>query len=89
MAMEEDKGGKDMHKTGWKNIDLPPHLKKAREEQERLNQEKKDEDALPMYPFSPTASGDEFLTPHSPSVTKYSSVPLQNASVKTPYSPPL
>ena len=33
---------KDMHKTGWKNIDLPPHLKKAREEQERLNQEKKD-----------------------------------------------
>ena len=24
---------KDMHKTGWKNIDLPPHLKKAREEQ--------------------------------------------------------
>ena len=36
---------KDMHKTGWKNIDLPPHLKKAREEQERLNQEKTDEDA--------------------------------------------
>ena len=24
---------KDMHKTGWANIDLPPHLKKAREEQ--------------------------------------------------------
>lgn len=36
---------KDMHKTGWKNIDLPPHLKKAREEQERLNQEKRDKDA--------------------------------------------
>ena len=33
-----------MHKTGWKNIDLPPHLKKAREEQERLNQEKTDKD---------------------------------------------
>jgi len=37
--------GKDIHKTGWKNIDLPPHLKKAREEQERLNQEKRDKDA--------------------------------------------
>ena len=36
---------KSMHKTGWANIELPPHLKKAREEQERLNQEKKDEDA--------------------------------------------
>jgi len=36
---------KDMHKTGWKSIDLPPHLKKAREEQERLNQENKDEDS--------------------------------------------
>ena len=36
---------KDMHKPGWKNIELPPHLKKAREEQERQNQEKKDEDA--------------------------------------------
>tara|TARA_B100000575_G_C22976522_1_gene563544 strand:- start:66 stop:248 length:183 start_codon:yes stop_codon:yes gene_type:complete len=36
---------KDMHKTGWKNIELPPHLKKAREEQERLNQEKIDKDA--------------------------------------------
>ncbi len=34
-----------MHKTGWKNIDLPPHLKKAREEQEQFNQEKKDRDA--------------------------------------------
>ena len=37
--------GKDMHKTEWKNIDLPPHLKKAREEQERFNQEKRDKDA--------------------------------------------
>ena len=36
---------KDMHKAGWANVELPPHLKKAREEQERLNQEKKDEDA--------------------------------------------
>ena len=36
---------KEMHKTGWANIELPPHLKKAREEQERLNQEKKDVDA--------------------------------------------
>ena len=36
---------KDMHKTGWTNIELPPHLKKAREEQERLSQEKTDEDA--------------------------------------------
>ena len=34
-----------MHKTGWKKIDLQTHLKKAREEKERLNQEKKDEDA--------------------------------------------
>ena len=35
---------KDMHKTRWKEIDLPPHLKKAREEQERINQEKRDND---------------------------------------------
>ena len=28
-----------MHKTGWKNIDLPPNLKKAREEQERLHRQ--------------------------------------------------
>ena len=27
---------KDMHKTGWSNIDLPPHLKKAREAQRNL-----------------------------------------------------
>ena len=26
---------KDMQKTGWKNIDLPPQLEKARREQER------------------------------------------------------
>mgnify|MGYP001161446850 FL=1 len=25
---------KEMHKTGWANIELPPHLKKAQEEQE-------------------------------------------------------
>ena len=31
-----------MHKTGRANIELPPHLKKARVEQERFNQEKKD-----------------------------------------------
>ena len=36
---------KEMHKTGWANIELPPHLKKAREEQARLNQEKKGKDA--------------------------------------------
>ena len=36
---------KDMHKTGWTNIELPPHLKKAREQQERLNKEIKDRDA--------------------------------------------
>ena len=36
---------KEMHKTGWANIKLPPHLKKARVEQERFNQEKKDKDA--------------------------------------------
>ena len=45
MAMKEDEGEKDMHKTGWSNIELPPHLKPAREEQERLNQEKKDKHA--------------------------------------------
>ena len=36
---------KDMNQTGWTNIELPPHLKKAREEQERLNQEKRDIEA--------------------------------------------
>ena len=34
-----------MHKTWWKCIDLPPRLKKAIEEQERLNKEKNNEDA--------------------------------------------
>ena len=33
---------KDMYQTGWANNELPHHLKKAREEQERLNQEKRD-----------------------------------------------
>ena len=33
---------KAMQKTGWADIVLPPHLKKARVEQERLNQENKD-----------------------------------------------
>ena len=36
---------KEMHKTGWANIEVAPHLKPAREEQERLNQEKKDKHA--------------------------------------------
>ena len=36
---------KDMHKTGWANIELPPHFKKTREEQDRLNQAKRDKDA--------------------------------------------
>ena len=34
-----------MYKTGWEKIDLPPHFKKAREEQQRFNQETKDKDA--------------------------------------------
>ena len=33
---------KEMHKTGWANIKLPPHSKKERVEQEQFNQEKKD-----------------------------------------------
>ena len=36
---------KDMHKTGWANTELPPHLKKAREEQEKEISKKKEEDA--------------------------------------------
>lgn len=36
---------KDMHKTGWSNIELPPHLKKAREEREKEVSKEKDEDA--------------------------------------------
>ena len=35
---------KDMHKTGWSNIELP-HLKKAREEREKEVSKEKDEDA--------------------------------------------
>jgi hypothetical protein len=35
----------DMHKTGWTNIELPPHLKKAREEREKEISKKKEEDA--------------------------------------------
>ena len=43
-----------MHKTGWANIDLPPHLKKAREKQkcfqlnflERYRTRKKKEEEL-------------------------------------------
>ena len=36
---------KEMHKTGWTNIELPPHLKKAREEQEREILKKKEEES--------------------------------------------
>ena len=39
----------EMHKTGWANIEVTPHLKEAREEQERLNQEKKDKDTAEKY----------------------------------------
>ena len=35
---------KAMHKIGWADVKWPPHPKKAREEQERFNQEKKDKD---------------------------------------------
>ena len=38
---------KDMHKTGWANIDLPPHLNKAREEQEKEISKKK----VDTHPF--------------------------------------
>ena len=34
---------KKMHKTGWANIELPPHLKNAREQQEREILKKKEE----------------------------------------------
>ena len=34
-----------MHKTGWTNIELPPHLKKARVEQEKEISKKKEEGA--------------------------------------------
>jgi len=40
--MDKDK---NMHKTGWANMELPPHLKKAREEQEKEISKKKEEDA--------------------------------------------
>jgi len=43
-VMEKDKGEKDMRKTGWANIELPPHLKKAREEQEKVISKKKEEE---------------------------------------------
>ena len=43
--MEKDKDEKDMRKTGWANIELPPHLKKAREEQEKEISKKKEENA--------------------------------------------
>ena len=36
---------KDMQKSEWKDINLRPHLRKAREEQERFNQEKRDKHA--------------------------------------------
>ena len=34
---------KDMNKTGWMNIELPPHLKNAREQQGREILKKKEE----------------------------------------------
>ena len=40
--MDKDK---NMHKTGLANMELPPHLKKAREEQEKEISKKKEEDA--------------------------------------------
>ena len=36
---------KDMHKTGWTNIELPPHLKNARKQQEREILKKKEEES--------------------------------------------
>ena len=38
---EEKKDNSDIHKNAWKPIELPPHLQKAREEQERENAKKK------------------------------------------------
>ena len=35
---------KDMHKTGWKNIKLPPHLKNVREQQEQQIAKKKEKE---------------------------------------------
>ena len=45
----------ELHKTGWANIEGTPHLKEAREEQERLNQEKKDKDTAEKDLKFPTA----------------------------------
>ncbi len=36
---------KDMYKAGWTNIELPPHLKNAREQQERKILKKKEEES--------------------------------------------
>ncbi|MEC8357993.1 MAG: hypothetical protein VXZ91_11355 [Pseudomonadota bacterium] len=36
---------KEMHKTGCANRELPPHLKKAREQQEREACKKRDEES--------------------------------------------
>ena len=36
---------KEMHKTGWTNIELPPHLKNARGQQEREILKKKKEES--------------------------------------------
>ena len=38
---EEKKDNSDIHKNAWKPIELPPHLQKAREEQERENAKKR------------------------------------------------
>ena len=40
--MNKDKDNSDIHETAWKPIELPPHLQKAREEQERENAKKKE-----------------------------------------------
>ena len=39
---EEKKDNSGIHKNAWKPIELPPHLKKAREELERENAKKKE-----------------------------------------------
>ena len=39
---EEKKDNSAIHKNAWKPIELPPHLKKAREELERENAKKKE-----------------------------------------------
>ena len=40
--MSKEKDCSDRHKNAWKPIELPPHLQKAREEQERENAKKKE-----------------------------------------------